>query len=187
MQEELNDDIVIGSDSSEKVELGRLVNEDVNNSADTSEKELLSKDIEDAITRKVISNVNVDRVSDIDNCTAYLIDMTNCRSTKAWIEATKNFITGSELGTVSEAIAKINEGRLKHNEAELRADAALYFKTTSGVSLVGYVDELQMYKLLRNYIAVGFDKQVKVYQSSGGKATFKEWRVTDCKGVRLVL
>ena len=183
-----NDDeyVKIGSDESKDVELGSLGSKDVNATVD---KNLISRDIENAITKKVISNVNVDKVDKIDECISYLIDMSgdNCTVVPSWVKSIKNLIVSNTFGEIPDDIQQDNEIRRKHGEDELRADSALYIKTKGGVTLAGYCDQLQMYKVIRDYVDVSLGKKAKVYVSNGGLESFRELKVQDIRGFRLKL
>lgn len=179
-----NGDVVIGSDSSSEVDIGAL-----NNVGEATNGALISRNIENAITRKVISNVNLERIESIENCRSYLVDFSDSDLTvvPSWLKSLKNFIVSDTYGEVYDDIAKKNDERSRTNKTELRADAALYFKTSGGMTLVGYVDQLQMYRLIRDFIGVSFGNKVKVYVGNGEKAEFIAWKDSNISGARLNL
>ena len=170
----------------DNVELGALGSQSIAGENDIR----LSRDIDEAVTRSVVSNVNMDRVSDLEEGTAYLIDFSgsSCTLVPSWMRSLKNMIVSNELNGTSDKIEEVNALRKKRGEADLRADAAMYIKAKSGtVTLVGYVDTLQCYKLLRDMVHVSIGEAVKIYVKRGVKAKFEEWKSTDVKGVRLRL
>lgn len=178
------DSVIIGSDKDSEVSIGVLATD---GTADT--EELISRDITNAISRDVISNVNLERVEGLVSCAAYLVDF-SCGDVTvigSWLQSLKSFIVSNEYNGISEAMAQKNVEREQTGKFALRADAALYFKTKSGLSLVGYVDQLQMYRCIRDYIFVSFGDRVKVYYKKDGADKFSLWKNTDISGARLRL
>ena len=176
-------DIMIGSDAASEVDIGSLAGD-----ASVADAGLASRDIENAITRKVISNVNLERVDTIVDCYSYLVDFSQGDITvvPSWLGSLKNFIVSQEYGVVNPDVAQKNVERSRTGQPELRADAALYFKTKGGISLVGYVDQLQMYKIIRDFLEVSFGKQIKVFVKDVG-SDFNRWKASDVSGARLKL
>ena len=178
------DSVIIGSDEDNGIQLGALESE---NGAGT--EKLISRDIESAITREVISNVNMERVDSLLDCRAYLVDFSvgDITVVASWLKSLKNFIVSDKINEVSEEVAKKNKEREQTGNFTLRADAAMYFKTKSGISFVGFVDQLQMYKTIRDYIYVSFGDKVKVYVKKEGENVFNVWKSADISGARLNL
>lgn len=151
--------------------------------------ELQSRKIEDAIMKDEVSNVNIDRLDELEECSSCLIDFSESRQAvvQSWLGALKNLIIASERGEMSEAWVKENENRKRRGQAEVRADMAMYIKTKSGMVLAGYADALQVYRILRDMVKASFSGAVKVYTGKGDKAMFSEWKASDISGVRLRL